>query len=158
MRRISVTTSVIGGLDTCTYCVDGHVQVACSVNSSRQCNMTDLLISLLIWLNNIPTASRPVAASNCLSLRHPSLYQSLDTAEKRNKGRAQGHATLSGGGPTRDLSLRRRSFERQHTPLCCYATKFDSVSRSPATVSLRANVLSCRHFEKTVRSVLYSYF
>ncbi len=126
--------------------------VACSVSSSRQCNMTDLLISLLIWLTNIPTANRPVTAPNCLSFRHSSLCQSLDTAEKRNKGRAHGHANLRGGGPTRDLSLRRRSSERQPTPICCYATKFDSVSQSPATVSLRTNVPSCRHFEKTFTS------
>ena len=114
--------------------------------------MTDLLISLLIWLNKILTAGCRVTAPDWFYLRHISLCQTLDTAEKRIKGRADGHDMLSDGGPKRDLSLRRRSFERQHTPLCCYVTKLKGVSRSPATVSVRTNVLSCRHFEKTFTS------
>ena len=78
-------------------------------------------------------------------------------AETRYKGRAEGTDILSDGGPTRELSLGRWSFERQHTPLYCYVTKFGDVSRSPATVSVRTNVL--RHSRLLeVRSVLYSYF
>ena len=117
--------------------------------SIAQGSKTDLLISLLIWFNNVLTAVCRVPSPDWLYLRQISLCPSLDTPEKRIKGRAEGTAILSGGGPTRELCLRRLSFERQHTPLHCYVPKFDSVSRSPATVSVRTNVLSCRHFEKT---------
>lgn len=120
--------------------------------SIAQGSMTDLLISLLNCLNNVLIAGCRVAAPDWFYLRQYSLCQSLNTAKKRIKGRAAGTATLSDGEPTRDPSLRRRSFERRHTPLYCYVTKFDSVSRSPATVSVSTNVLSCRHFEKTCTS------
>ncbi len=111
--------------------------------------MTDLLISLLIWLKNVLTAGCPVMAPDWFYLRQLSLCPSIDTAEKRYKGCAEGIAILSDSGPTRELSLRRWSFARQHTPLFCYVTKFGGVSRSSATVPVRTKVLSCRHFEKT---------
>ena len=38
--------------------------------------------------------------------------------------------------------LCRWSFERQHTPLYCYVTKFGGVTRSPATVLLEQTFLA----------------